>query len=284
MRGILVFGSILVLSSTAFAQVELRNDGFDSGESVGFQAGFTANEIGASRFVAPEAGRQLLSVQLLFGGAGGSRDVTVKVWDDTAGGTSPGAELDSEDFTLTGSNDTIQEITLANTVIVPAQFRVGIVFHTGGLPSIARDDDGTITATRNYIYAPPSWHQSQEFLLTGDWVIRAFVSNGTGPQPDAAPGTPDAAPGTPDAATGGECNGNSECPVGQYCDVPNHSCTFDCRDENDCGGDVCNSLGQCVEGDGGGGCCQTDGGGSNSAGGVLLALGVLGLVVRRRRG
>ena len=60
---------------------------------MGFQGGFVAGEIGASRFVAPEAGRTLLKVQLLYGGATAQRTVTLRVFDDSAGTDAPGAEL-----------------------------------------------------------------------------------------------------------------------------------------------------------------------------------------------
>jgi hypothetical protein len=94
MRGIIAIGAFIVLTSgAAAAQATLQNDGFTDGASAGFQAGFVAGEIGASRFVAPEAGRQLLRVQLLFGGQATAHDVTLKVWDDTAGGTTPGSAV-----------------------------------------------------------------------------------------------------------------------------------------------------------------------------------------------
>ena len=57
---------LCVLAGTAAADVELKNDSFTEGAQVAFQGGFVSGEIGASRFTAPEAGRQLLKVQLLF--------------------------------------------------------------------------------------------------------------------------------------------------------------------------------------------------------------------------
>src|SRR5688572_9990965 len=288
MRGAAIaIGAFIVLTaSAAHAQVTLQNDGFTDGAQVGFQAGFAAGEVGASRFVAPEAGRRLNTVQLLYGGAAGTRTVTLRVWDDTAGTAAPGAELFSGDFDVTASNEAIQEFDLtANNVIVTAQFRVGIEFQNGGLPSIARDDDDTITASRNYIKIDSGmWFTSQALGLTGDWIIRAVIEDAASPVPDAAPGGDASGPGTPDAAPGpgADCDGNSDCPVGEYCDTANGACTFDCREDSDCGDNTCNSLGQCVEGGGGGGCCSTDGGGSAGQAAVLLALGVLVLGFRRR--
>src|SRR5438552_4181440 len=89
--------------ATARADVTLQNDGFASGDAVQFEGGFAVNEIGASRFVAPDPARQLLKVQLLFGGGSmAQRTITLKVYDDTAGTDNPGTELNSTDFMLSG--------------------------------------------------------------------------------------------------------------------------------------------------------------------------------------
>jgi len=281
MRARIVIASLIGVMwsvSIASAELELKNDGFVSNGTAGFQAGFVIGEIAASRFVAPAAGRQLLKVQLLFGGGStATQDVTVKVWDDTAGANAPGAELHSADYQLTGSDSAIQEIVIAGTVNLPAQFRVGIVFQHNGAPSVARDADNTIAADRNYIMASGlGWTRSSTLGLTGDWVIRAFITDG-GVAPDGAGGG--------DAGVGAACNGNAECPTGQFCDLANNACTFECREDPDCGGGTCNSLGQCIGGGGGGdggggGCCRTDRGGEA---GMLLGLGIGAFLLLRRR-
>lgn len=279
---LVVFG-VLALATPAVAEVELKNDGFVTNQTAGFQAGFVSGEIGASRFIAPEAGRKLLEVQLLFGGQAGTQTVTVKVWDDTADTNAPGAEIFSGDFQVTAANDALQAIDLSGmSVTVPQQFRVGIEFQHSGLPSIARDSDGTIDASKNYIFASGGlgWVRSQTLGLTGDWVIRAFVSDGVVVQPDGAV-VPDGPP-APDAGVGSSCNGNAECPLGQFCD--NNACTFDCREDEDCGAGSCNSLGQCVGGaaaDDSGGCCQSARGGGEV--GVLIFGAIFGFGMLRRR-
>jgi hypothetical protein len=281
---ILALLGVMLTSAPAWAEVELKNDGFVNNQAAAFQAGFVAGEIAASRFVAPEAGRQLLKVQLLYGGATATRTVTLKVFDDTAGTNTPGAELYSGDFSLTGSNTAISEIVTTDmTVTLPMQFRVGVVFGDGcpapptpcGAPSVASDTDNTIDAAKNYIFAVPGgWIRSQTAGLSGDWIIRAFITDGAVVPPDGAPGV--------DAGVGADCNGNAECPVGQFCE--NNACTFDCREDTDCGGGTCNSLGQCVGGTGGGeggGCCQTGRGGG--AVGMLIFGALFGFGVLRRR-
>ena len=73
-------GTLFFSASAASAQVELKNDGFMTGDSVGFQSGFVAGEIGASRFDPPAKGVSLLKVQFFFGGGanGVKRDVIVR--------------------------------------------------------------------------------------------------------------------------------------------------------------------------------------------------------------
>src|SRR5262245_42900528 len=127
------FGAICAcvwsISSLAWAEVELKNDGFKSGDPAGFQAGFAANEAAASRFVAPDAGRSLTRIQLLYGPDSSTPHmITLKAWDDSAGSDTPGVELYTADFTLMGSSSALAELTPAVTVAMPAQFRIGIVF------------------------------------------------------------------------------------------------------------------------------------------------------------
>ncbi|HEY5921410.1 MAG TPA: MYXO-CTERM sorting domain-containing protein [Kofleriaceae bacterium] len=272
---------VLAWSSAAVAETELKNDGFVTNGTAGFQGGFHNNEIGASRFVAPAAGRQLLKVQLLFGGATAQRTITLKVWDDTAGGNAPGGELYTGDFQMTGSDSAMQEINLVvDNVIVPAQFRVGILMQCSvdpcGYPSIARDADGLNAPDKNYLMESSlGWQRSATFGLNGDWIIRAFITDGGGATSDG---------GVDAGVTGGACNGNAECPGGQFCDLANHACTFECRSAEDCGGGTCNSLGMCV---GGGdrdasGCCRVESNGDVGVW-VVLGVGVLLVIVRRRR-
>ncbi len=286
----LLFAALLASAATlgaAGAETVVQNDGFMSGDTAGFQAGFVAGEMGASRLVLP-AGRQLLAVRLLFGGAATTKTVTLHVWDDTAGTTAPGAELFSGDFDVTGADNALHDLNVAgDNVFVPAQFRIGIEFQHNGLPSIARDADGTVAADKNFIYANLGaglvWVKSQSLGLTGDWILRAVVSDGGG-APDAGV-TPDASVG-PDAGNGGSCTGNGDCTIGEYCDPDTHACTFDCRHDTDCPDNgQCNSLGQCIgaSSDGGGGCCSTGSGRDDGVLGALGLAGVVGLLVTRRR-
>ncbi|HEY1554403.1 MAG TPA: hypothetical protein VGF94_06180 [Kofleriaceae bacterium] len=271
---------VVLVAVGSFAQADdtLQNDGFQSGDMAVAEGGFAVGEIAASRFVAPDAARQLLQVQLIFGGGSGSAAVTLVTWDDSAGTTDPGTMLSMDDFQLTGSDSALQEMDVSSeNIIVPQQFRVGIQFQAAGYPSVMRDNDGTIAADKNYIDANGvGWAESQSLGVQGDWIIRAVVS-GSGGASDAGV--------TVDAGGDVTCTGNGGCPVGEYCDTTAHSCTFDCRTASDCGGGgaTCNSLGMCVNGErgGGGGCCRADTG--SGSGAAALAIGVLGVLQRRRR-
>src|SRR5882672_3630242 len=166
--GVCALAILLCAEFDAFAQVELKNDGFVSGGMAFAEGGFAVGDIGASRYVAPAAGRQLLKMQLLFGGATAMRTITFKVWDDSAGTNNPGTELFAMDFQITGSDSALQELDVsAGNVIVPQQFRAGLVFQDntpGGTryPSMMRDNDG-VMADKNYIYDPTiGWRRSSD--------------------------------------------------------------------------------------------------------------------------
>jgi len=175
------FLPMLVLSAVAAAAQEtlLQNDGYVNGQPVTFQGGFVATEMAGSRFVpAGTAPWRVNRVQFLFGGATSAQTITLHVYDDTADTPTPGAELFAGNFAVTGSNNAMQEIDLtSDNIQVTGQFRVAIEFQHAGLPSVASDVDGTINATRNFIFVPPSpgWLPSNLLGLTGDWIIRAGV-------------------------------------------------------------------------------------------------------------
>ncbi|MBL8620091.1 MAG: hypothetical protein JNK64_02280 [Myxococcales bacterium] len=300
MKGILAalaaVSVVLGLSVSANAQVELKNDGFTDGQMVAVQGGFVPGEMAAARYQVASP-RQLLAVRTIFANvsAGGAAvDVTLHVWTDDGISLAPGTELYSGDFTLTPSQTQMQELSVAaNNITVSGWFRIGIEFHHTGQPSVTNDVGGFSNANASLLRETTlGWRTAGFFGVSGDWILRAVVSDGgtTGPDagttgPDAGTTGPDAGTGGPDAGTGGSCNGNAECPVGQFCDTQLHSCTFECRTNADCGGATCNSLGQCLAADGdSGGCCST---GTTTTGGMLGALGLAGavglLVTRRRR-
>jgi hypothetical protein len=181
-RLILFLGVLCVGFPAAAQQEELGNDGFETGEAVNFQAGFVVDEIAAVRLVPTLACPcRVENVSLLFGGAGDTLPVVLRIWEDD-GNNEPGPSLYVDSFQLTGANGVLQVIDPSPAdVIVNGPFRVGIEFTHSGLPSVASDTDGTIDVSANFIFADFSplgffWLPSDDFGVTGDWIIRATIS------------------------------------------------------------------------------------------------------------
>jgi hypothetical protein len=173
----------LVDSGTPGGGVVLANDGWVSGQNVAFQGGFAVGETAAVRLepVGPCPCR-LDKLQFLFGGAGGTLDVTFRIWDDSALTDAPGAELYSTTIAVTGSNEFMQEVDISAVgLMISGPVRVGLEFSHAGLPSVARDDDG-IQPDRNFIDETTlGWVESSTQGLTGDWIIRGVLDTVTAP-------------------------------------------------------------------------------------------------------
>jgi hypothetical protein len=183
--------AVAPIGPAAAQEVILQNDGFVDGQSVGFQGGFDVGEMAASRLLPTGTSPWTVNrVLFLFGGDTSTQTITLHIWDDAANTSNPGTELFVGDYSVTGSSVALQEIDLSlDDVQVSGQFRVGIEFQHAGFPSAARDGDGTIHPTKNFIYSPSSggWFQSNLFGLTGDWVIRAGVTSTTTGVPAGRP-------------------------------------------------------------------------------------------------
>jgi hypothetical protein len=182
MKKILFPLAALLMSPAITARAQdttLQNDGYASGQNAAFQSGFAAGEMGAVR-LSPVGtfSRQLKEVLFLFGGAPGQTQIMLRIYDDSAETTNPGTELFSHTYLINASNSALQSIDLtAESLVINGPIRIGIEMVDGGLPSIARDDDGTINASLNFIYSQPSWVESNTYGVTGDWIIRAVVSD-----------------------------------------------------------------------------------------------------------
>lgn len=171
---------VALLPARGHADVfELKNDGFVGGVAA-YQSGFATGEVAASVFDPPGPFPMALNeIQLLFGTAQVQVPVNVYVWEDT-GANNPGAEIYAGGFVLTGSGSAFSSINLsAQNVQVNGPFRIGFEFTHDGQPSVARDLDGTVDGTKNFIRANGiGWFPSTLFGVAGDWVIRAFVESG----------------------------------------------------------------------------------------------------------
>jgi hypothetical protein len=126
--------------------------------------------------------------------------VTLHVYVDTAGTDMPGTEIFTGNYMITPSGSDLQMIDLsAANVAITGTFRVGVQFMNDGLPTLARDSDGTIARDRNFVFATNvGWARSSAFGVTGDWILRAVVAS-TGPTPDG--GVPPDGGDTPHAFT-----------------------------------------------------------------------------------
>ena len=159
---------------------ELKNDSWPPSLVAHFQEGFVAGESAAVRMtpVGP-CPCSIDGVSVLIGGAPGFADIGLRIWDDNALSVDPGALLYTHDFLgLPAANATLNIISLSQELIsVSGPFRVGFEMLNGGLPSVARDDDG-ITAGVNFIDEDTlGWVESSTLGLTGDWITRAVVTN-----------------------------------------------------------------------------------------------------------
>jgi len=181
----LAAGVLLIAGSASAAILTLQNDSFVDGAAAGFQQGFVSGEAAAVTLGPVNEAFKVRKIQLLFGGGGSTKDVTVRVYADDAGTTDPGALLFEADYTLQAADDALQEIDLTGENIAhgAGSIRVSVLFSHTSFPSVARDDDG-IKAKRNWIWTQGTWLESGMLGLAGDWIVRAEVettgSQGTG--------------------------------------------------------------------------------------------------------
>ena len=159
---------------------ELKNDSWPPSLVAHFQGGFEAGESAAVRLtpVGP-CPCTVDGVSVLIGGAPGSADFGLRIWDDSDTELMPLAiccihRIWSSRLRMPPLNIIplgLEEIT------VNGPFRLGFEMLSAGFPSVARDDDG-ITPGVNFIDdALDGWVESGTKGLTGDWITRAVVTN-----------------------------------------------------------------------------------------------------------
>jgi len=171
--------SMVLTASQSQAEI-LRNDGYEDGGTVYFQAGFVTGETAAVRLTPALSGPQLVEdVHFLLGGATTQVTITLNIWRDS-GGAAPGVLLFTNDYLVQGSNDVFSSMDLTGQGIdADGGIWVGIQFQHSGYPSVCRDDDG-IVPDRNYIDADGlGWVEAGLLGVPGDWVIRATVADVT---------------------------------------------------------------------------------------------------------
>jgi hypothetical protein len=159
---------------------ELKNDSWPASLVAHFQEGFVAGESAAVRLVPPgPCPCTVGAVSVLIGGAPGTGDFGLRIWDDSGLTDDPGALLFSKDMTLDSANATINFIPLLEeeAVVVDGPFRLGFEMLNPGLPSVARDDNG-ITPDVNFIDEDiQGWVEASSLSVAGDWIMRAVVTD-----------------------------------------------------------------------------------------------------------
>jgi hypothetical protein len=177
----------ILLLATPLARAQetvLHYDSYVNGQVANFPNWLVTGEGAAVTLTPPgPLPMQITRVQFLFGGAAGTRTVTLRIWDDPGGGGdyTPGTQLYSADYSLTANDTTLQEIDLTSAAIsVSGPFRVGIEYQHDGLPTIAEDQDGNIYGGVNfqrYKTGPGTftWYDWSTIGGEGDWVLRAGV-------------------------------------------------------------------------------------------------------------
>ena len=212
----LVAASVLLgVRVAGAATTERKNDGFTDGSSAGFQGGFASGEQGASTLGPVNETFTVSKIRLLYGPDDAADTVTLNVYEDT-GGADPGAILYTGDIQITPATDAMSEVDLSAenvTMVGGGSIRVAFQFSHTGYPCIARDDDGSITPGRNWIYTNGSWVLSGSQGLIGDWIIRADAVTGGGTGGSGAGGGTGGS-GAGGSGTGGSGAGTTVCTPG----------------------------------------------------------------------
>ena len=154
-----------------------QNDNWSAGMDPIFQAGFVSGERAAVTLGPIDETFIINSVEFLFGGEIATETVKVFVYRDD-GSTKPGETLYQGDHELVASVTELQKIDLRDKEITfhgGGLCRIGIQFTHDGLPCVARDDDGSFSKGKNWIYVNNNWTGSENEGIKDDFIIRANI-------------------------------------------------------------------------------------------------------------
>ncbi|MBT3219487.1 MAG: hypothetical protein HN348_10380 [Proteobacteria bacterium] len=191
---VLLVGTGLAQTSPPSGTLALQNDGHQSGDMVGFQSGFYDNECWASTYV-PDPSYypiELHSVDMLVYGSSPSGFYTFKVMTVDSN-NKPLAVIADTYISMQSSTTSLSRIEMATSKwlngLPPFEFTKGENFAVAvciddlndplaesSYPQISRDTDGNNYHDRNWIYdTNGNWVQSFNYLVLGDWLMRANV-------------------------------------------------------------------------------------------------------------
>lgn len=175
---IVIFVSMIIISMAVNgnASLVLQNDNYSQGGSISFGSNFVSGEMAASTLGPVTALSNLDNIQLMFGGSFSTEDIRLFIFEES-GNSTPGNEIFSNSYSLTGSSSILGIIDLGayNIRLSPGEYRIGIEFSKVTPPTIGHDLDG-IQDSRNWVYAGHQWYDAASLGIGGDWVIRAEVS------------------------------------------------------------------------------------------------------------
>ncbi len=164
----------------------LKNDGFVSPDNAAFQGGFVDGECWGVVYQ-PDPGDypfEWAHVDALIGGTTSHAMFGIEFYELSGTNLDSATRIDSSAIYLNGSNDSYQRVTVDTDLEVnlptveSGNVAVAMCLDGhSGYPAIARDADGTIDSSLNYIYLPShgSWWASNLFGLTGDWIQRLCI-------------------------------------------------------------------------------------------------------------
>lgn len=179
----MLLAATLLLADAQAGSRWLQNDGWSDGAKAAFQGGFVNGECWGSVYV-PGSGDYpftLEKVRMLVGGSSSSQLFSIYFYQ-LIGETFSGASLlGSEAIYVTGSTSAWNEVTVAELKLGLPSISSGYVGvavcleEHSGYPAIARDVDGSVNNSRNYIYSSGVWLPSYLYGLAGDWIMRLCI-------------------------------------------------------------------------------------------------------------
>ncbi len=177
-------GSSSSSSGGAGGPIVLQNDVWKDNTPTSVQGGFVAGECWGSTYV-PEPDHypfRLEGFQVVI--SGDEEDITepfeVGVWTvdvdnrpETQIATAM-AEFTSTNSAFNGADFAVLEVD--EIIIDEGNFAISMcLVEHDGFPAIATDTGNNIIDDRNWLFTGGEWSQSADFLLTGNWIMRAII-------------------------------------------------------------------------------------------------------------
>jgi hypothetical protein len=168
-------------------EILLKNDSYEKDKNSRlYIPDFMVGEEAAATLGPLDNPYTISQVHFFFGTTGADRetDIILKIYREY-GTTNPGNPIFMKRYTLIATNEEIlHDIDLSgeNLYITDGSaIRVSIQFTNEGLPSIAHEWEGTLTASRNWIKKGGTWITSETIGFDKDFIIRATVTQGVPP-------------------------------------------------------------------------------------------------------